>query len=70
MLSFEPRVDKVKTGLTLGGFTVIIPKDKQRIRRRVRKVKEKGQKQYFGLNEQSNLQHEKSDQHLEEILLK
>ena len=55
MISFEPRVDKVKTGLTLGGFTVIIPKDKQRIRRRVRKVKEKGQKQYFGLNEQSNL---------------
>ena len=25
MLSFEPRVGKVKTGLTTGGFTVIIP---------------------------------------------
>ena len=25
MLSFEPRVGKVKTSLTSGGFTVIIP---------------------------------------------
>ena len=25
VLSFEPRVSKVKTGLTTGGFTVIIP---------------------------------------------
>ena len=25
VLSFEPRVGKVKTGLTSGGFTVIVP---------------------------------------------
>ena len=28
VLTFEPRVGKVKTGLTTGGFTVIIPKIK------------------------------------------
>jgi len=27
VLSFEPQVGKVKTGLTSGGFTVIIPKN-------------------------------------------
>ena len=25
MISFKPRVDKVQTGQTLGGFAVIIP---------------------------------------------
>ena len=29
MLSFEPQVGKVKTGLTIDGFTVISPKRKE-----------------------------------------
>ena len=41
VISFEPRVGKVQTGQTSGGFAVIIPKKKTKKQKQKQKQKQK-----------------------------